>query len=144
MSETKPKAGVLFWVIAVVALLWNLLGVLGYLTLVYASDLVYSALTPEMRAAYEAMPAWTTAAYAVAVFGGALGSILLLFRSGLATIAFVVSLLGILANDYYSFAMAKVQELPGFDGFVMPVIVIVVALFLVVFSVSMKGKGVLR
>jgi len=53
------------------------------------------AARPESyRAIVEARPAWATAAFAIAVFGGALGGVLLLVRRSAAYYVFIASLLG--------------------------------------------------
>jgi hypothetical protein len=79
MSE-NTAAGVhwSFWVLAAVALIWNVLGSLNYLGQMNA-DLV--ATMPEThRAIIEGRPAWATGGFAVSVFAGALGGLLLLLR----------------------------------------------------------------
>ena len=53
------------------------------------------------------MPAWVTAAFALAVFGGALGSLLLLFRKKFAEGVLVVSFLAVLAQMTYNLFLAK-------------------------------------
>ncbi len=57
-----------------------------------------AAMPEERRMVYEAMPAWLTVAYAVGVFGGALGAFGLLVRKRWAVIAFGASLLAVVAN----------------------------------------------
>ncbi|NHK28796.1 hypothetical protein FF098_012820 [Parvularcula flava] len=133
MSETKKKTPVWFWIVAVVALLWNLLGVLAYIGTAFmmGNEQVLSTMEPEMRELYENIPAWSTAAFAIATFAGLFGAILLLMKNGLARILFIISLIAVLVQDYYSFAVAKMHEITGPTAFIMPVIVILVSLFLI-------------
>ena len=50
---------------------------------------------PEVyRAIVESRPAWGTAAFAIAVFGGSLGCLLLLFKKSVAANVFVLALVG--------------------------------------------------
>lgn len=146
MSETAVKLPVWYWIVAIVALLWNLLGVLGFAgtIMVMASADVQATLPPEMQAIYADVPVWSTIAYALAVFGGVLGAVALLIRKGWATPLFVLSLLGIIVSDIYSFAIARVQEISGTGAFIMPAIVLIVAIFLVWFSMMAKKKGFTR
>ena len=48
------------------------------------------------RAIIEVRPAWATGAFAIAVFGGALGCLLLLLRKSTAYYLFIASLLGVI------------------------------------------------
>ena len=142
----KPKTPAWFWIVAVLALLWNLLGLLGFggTMMLMNSEQMLNTLPPEMQAYYTDTPAWATVAYAIAVFGGLFGAIALLIKQGAATILFILSLLGIIVSDIYSFAIAQVQSFGGAGSFVMPAIVLVVAAFLVWFSMMSKKKGYLR
>ena len=60
-------------IVAFVALLWNLIGVAFYLGEVGVLGGAFAPPDPAME-----MPSWVTAAYAIGVFGGALGSLGLL------------------------------------------------------------------
>ena len=92
MSETKSKSPKGFWIIGIVALLWNLMGVASYLQQAYMTDEALAALPAEQQALYENVPAWVTGAFALAVFGGLLGCILLLMKKKLAALLFIISL----------------------------------------------------
>ena len=85
-----------FWVISVVTLIFNAMGVINYFVQMNADSL---ASFPEAyRAIIEGRPAWATGAFAIAVFGGALGSLLLLLRKSAAYYLFIASLLGVIAT----------------------------------------------
>ena len=141
MTETKIKAPTWFWVVAILALIWNLLGVSAYLMDVF--------MTPEMRATlpateqelYENTPAWATAAYAIAVWSGALGSLLLLLRKSLAHTFLVLSFVGIMTQMIHAFFLTNSYEVFGPGGFIMPIMVIVVGLLLIVFARSARTKN---
>lgn len=137
MSEsTTNKPHVWFWVISIVALIWNLLGVMAYLVRAYATEEMIAALPPEQQAEYLIeFPAYYTAAFATAVFAGALGCIALLIRKKLAYYLFIVSLLGVLIQQIYLFLNVDVPS------YVMPVLVILVCIFLVWFAKKSISKG---
>ena len=103
MANSTNKPTTAFWVIAVVALISNLMGVMAYLGQAYMTDEALAALPEAERAINENYPAWATAAFAIAVFGGAIGCILLLLRKKMATTLFIVSLIGILVQMIYNF-----------------------------------------
>ena len=79
MTTTKPNTG--FWIIAVLALLWNLMGVFQYLSTTLWADAIKEALPPEQVALMDALPSWYSYVFAVAVFAGVIGSLLLLIRN---------------------------------------------------------------
>lgn len=84
-----------FWVIGVVGLIFNLLGCINFLSQMNAETV---ASMPEIyRTIAESRPAWGTAAFALAVFGGLLGSLLLLLRKSVALYVFVASVVGAIA-----------------------------------------------
>ncbi|MCO7222946.1 hypothetical protein [Pleionea sp. CnH1-48] len=138
-SSTKPA--VWFWIISVIALLWNLAGV--------AAFVVQMSMTPEQMAAlpeahqelYRVMPAWVTIAFAVAVFGGAIGSLLLLLKKSLAKMILIASLAGVLAQMTYNFFLSNTFEVMGKQAMTMPIVVIIIALALVGFSHMSTNKG---
>jgi len=55
---------------------------------------IVEGLPETHRAIIEGRPIWATAGFALAVFGGALGGLLLLFRISIAIHLFIASLLG--------------------------------------------------
>ena len=124
MSTSKPP--VWFWIIAVIALVWNGMGVMAYLGRAFATDEMIAAMPEEAQAEFlMEFPAWYTAAFALAVFCGVLGSLSLLIRKKWAYVLFIISALGAITQHVYLFTNTDVPS------FVMPVLVIVVCLFLV-------------
>ena len=132
-----------FWVISVVALLWNLMGAVNFVAQMSA-DLV--ATYPEThRAIIEGRPAWATTAFAAAVFGGALGCLLLLFRNSSAFYLFVASLLGVIVTMVHTLAVARSAiEFSLFESVMMMLMPLVVAAFLVWYSQRAENQGWLR
>ncbi len=141
MSElSKNGAPKWFMVVAGVLLVWNLLGVMAYVMQVMMSPETLAALPDEQRQLYETTPAWATAAFAVAVNFGALGCILLLLRRNLAGLFLQLSLAGVLVQMFHAFFMSNSFEVFGPGGMVMPVLVIVIAIYLVVLAAQGQGK----
>ncbi|HEX6073200.1 MAG TPA: hypothetical protein VFY95_09360 [Sphingomicrobium sp.] len=88
----RPIAG-WFMVGAVASLLFMGLGCVLYLTHVLADP---NSMPLDQRVAYGAEPAWVTGAYAVAVWVGLAGTILLVMKRKLAERALLVSLVAVL------------------------------------------------
>lgn len=141
MSESTNKPSTGFWIISIIALIWNLMGVFAYIAQVNMSDEIIAALPEAERALYENVPAWVTGAFAIAVFGGALGCILLLLRKKLATSVLIISLIGIIAQMIYNFGMSKAAEVYGPGGMVMPAMVVLIGVFLVWYAKQATAKG---
>lgn len=97
-----------FMPVAVVALLWNLMGCAAYLMDVMLTPEAVAAMPPDQQALYAARPVWAVAAYAFAVWGGALGCVGLLVRKRWAAPAFLASLLGLIVQDAALFGMSPV------------------------------------
>lgn len=133
-----------FYVASAVGLLWNLLGVMAYVMQVTISDQALAELPEAERLLYETVPAWATGAFALAVFGGALGCLALLLRQRWAIWAFAVSLIGILVQMSHSFFMSNNFEVYGPGGAVMPIMVIAIGIALFIFSRQWAQKGWLR
>ncbi len=129
--------------IALLAIIWNLLGVVAYLMHAYMTDESIALLPENEQVLYVDIPAWYTAAFAIAVFAGAIGSILLLLKKKLASPVLLLSLLGILVQMYYNFFISKSMEVYGPESVVMPIFVILVGVFLVWYSKKMQSEGLL-
>lgn len=97
------------------------------------------------RALYGEYPLWTTIVFAVAVFGGMLGSIALLLRKKWAKTAFIISLIGIIPQMVHNVFFTKSIEVygPG-QAATMPIMVVIFALFLIWFSNYAINKNWLR
>ncbi len=143
MNSTTNKPTTAFWVIGVLALVWNLMGVMAYLAQAYMTEEVLSALPVAEQALYKDIPAWATAAFAIAVFGGSLGCILLLMKKKLAKTVFSISLLGILVQMYYNLFQSNAMEVYGPGGMVMPILVLVIGAFLIWYSQDLTKRGIL-
>jgi peptidoglycan/LPS O-acetylase OafA/YrhL len=138
-SSSKPP--IWFWVVSVIALIWNLMGVMAYLGQAYMSDDVLNALPEAEQALYRDTPAWATASFAIAVWGGALGCLFLLLRKRWAKPVLLVSLIGIIVQMVYNIFISKASEVYGPGGAIMPIIVIVIGIFLVWFSKKSHREG---
>jgi len=141
MSETtKNNAPAWFTIVAVVLLIWNLLGVMAYIMQVTMSPEALAALPDAQRQLYETTPEWATAAFAIAVNGGTLGCLLLLLKRNLAGIFLQLSLAGVLVQMFHSFFMSKSFEVFGPGGMVMPIMVLLIAIYLVMLAGKAKTK----
>lgn len=130
-----------FWMVAIAALLWNLIGVAMFLMQFTMSAEALAALPVEQRTLFAAMPAWGWGAYGVAVFAGAFGSLLLLLKKRAALPMLVISLLAVLAHSAYIFFFSDAFTLVGPGGMVLPTLVLVTAVLLVWFARRSAARG---
>lgn len=99
-TKSTEKPTLIFWAIALVSLLWNGMGSANY---IMQMDPEMVANFPQShRAVIENRPPWATSAFAIAVFGGALGSLLLLLRKRSAILVFLAALFGAIATLIHS------------------------------------------
>lgn len=105
---TKPPKW--FFAIAIVALLWNVAGLIAILADLSLSAADIAALPPDQQALYAARPGWSVVGSVFAVAGGTLGCLLLLLRKRLAAPMFSLSLIGIVLQDVGLFVVAGVGK----------------------------------
>ena len=128
-STIKPATW--FWIVSAIALVWNLMGVMAYLAQVTMSPEAMAALPENQRLLYQSTPSWATGAFAIAVWGGTLGCILLLLRKKLASLLLIISLLGVLVQLYHSFFISNSFAVFGSGGLVMPIMVVIIGVLLI-------------
>ncbi len=141
MKDKNNNAGSVhwsFWVIGAAALIFNILGCINFLSQMNADGV--SALPEQYRAIVESRPAWATVAFAIAVFGGALGGLLLLLKKSAAFYVFVASLLGAVAAQIPIFGMADLPVEALIGGFIQ----VVITVFLIWYSKWAERKGWIR
>ncbi|MEN8136371.1 MAG: hypothetical protein ABFS18_12690 [Thermodesulfobacteriota bacterium] len=126
-----------FWAITIFMLIWNIMGCINF----------FVQMNPDMVASYReneqaiisGRPVWATIAFAIAVFGGALGCILLMLKKYAAFYLFVFSLLGVVITTVHTLSIGinfGVGEIIGI--ILMPPLV---AAFLVWYTKYVANKG---
>ena len=135
-KNTTNKPPIWFWIVSIIGLIWNGMGVMAYLARAYMTDEMIAALPEEQQAEFLIEhPAWYTSAFAIAVFAGALGCLALLLRKKLAYILLMFSLIAVLVQHTYIFMNSYQLSL------FMPIMIIIVSIFLVWFSKNSTAKG---
>ena len=131
------------WIVGVLALLWNFMGVFDYLASQLELEFYMSEFPPEMLEWIDAMPAWATAAWAFGVWGAFAGTIGLLLRKKWAVGAYAVSLGGLLVSSIYSYMLTDAMEMMGGGAVFMNIAIWAVAILLLFYAWAMAKKGVL-
>jgi len=133
-----------FTVIAVVALLWNLLGCFAFVSDLRLSAEDVAQLSKAQQALYNARPGWAIASTALAVLGGAWGCIGLLLCKRWALALFIVSFVGILVQDFGLFILAHGATLAGPTAVVLQGLVLAIAIGLLLLSRKGIDRGWLQ
>ena len=134
MENNTTKIPTWFWVVSVIFLLWNLMGVMSFYMHTFITEEALRALPEAERDLYEQYPPWTVIAFAVAVFGGTLGSVALLMKKKWAKPLFIISFIAIIIQMYHNLFMTTTMEVYGPASVVMPILVVLIAGFLIWFS----------
>ena len=135
----KKKPTTKFYIIGVLALIWNLMGVGAYLIQAFMTEEMIATLPEEQQAEFLVEhPAWYTALFAIAVFGGALACILLLARKKIAYYLFLVSGISAIAQQGYLLATVTLSSV------VMPIMIIIFCIFLIWYCKRCITEGILN
>jgi hypothetical protein len=133
------------WIVGVLATLWNGLGAFDYLMTQTRNQAYLAHFTDPQRVYFESFPIYMEAAWAFGVWGGLLGSLLLLMRSRHAATAFSVSLAGLAASTVYQYVLTSPPEEMKSGAMIgMNVAIWVAAIGLLVYAREMRSRGVLR
>ncbi len=131
-------------IIAISAIAWNTLGLLAFIMQITISQESINSLSQAEQDLYNNIPLWNTIAYAIAVFGGLLGSIFLLLRKKISVTFYLLSLIGIFVQTIYNFFISKAIAVYGYGSAILPLFVLLLGVFLFFYSKQMKEQGVLK
>jgi len=138
------KPSWLFWVIAVLALLWNGFGVFDYWMTSTGNEKYLQDFDPKMIEWILGFPLWRNILWIIAAAAGALGAIALVLRKKIASMLFLINfvtmLLGFVGHDIL---MANGIEMYGQLGLIASFVIIAVSGFFWWWSNRAAGRGVL-
>lgn len=141
-TTTKPTTS--FWVISILAIIWNIMGLMAFFSDAFITAEALNNLPAAEKELYLSYPSWAKIFYGLSVIGGTLGCVLMLMKKGLAFKVFIISLIAILIQMGHSLFFTKSLEVYGNTALIMPTIVIGIAVFLIWYSKNLISKGILR
>lgn len=151
MATTAPlRTPVHLWIVGAVALLYSCFGAYDYVmshmrNLTYISNSMPGVDPNAALGWMDAFPIYAKIGWALGVWGGLLGAILLLMRSRYAVWAFAVSMIGIVLSIGYQLALAPPLQGAGGTAYkVMPWVIIVVGVALLIYAQALTRRDVLR
>lgn len=143
--DGSARTPVHLWIVGGVATLWNAFGAFDYLMTQTRNEAYLAQFTDPQRAYFDSFPMWMEATWALGVWGGLAGALLLLARSRYAVTAFAVSLAGLAVSTVYQYVLnSPPEDMTGVAMIAMNLAIWAVAIGLLVYAMRMRGKGVLR
>ena len=130
--------------VAIVALIWNLLGCFAYLSDVTMKPEDIAKLTQAEQALMASRPDWSIGATAVAVWFGAAGCVGLILRKQWATWVLIASFVGVLLQDLWFLLLSHALSMTGWVAIVLQGIVLAVSIGLVYLARVGSARGWLR
>jgi len=144
-TTAQVRTPVHLWVVGVLAFLWNCFGCYDYLMTNLKNQAYLAQFTADQIAYMDSLPRWLTAFWALGVWGGLVGSILLLIRNRYAVWAFGASFVGAVIGLGYQLVMTTMPASmkQGMMG-VMPYVIILITAFLFWYAWNAEKKGLLH
>lgn len=140
MTKMTTGTKIFAWIMVV----WNALGVMAFVSQLLLTPEMIALLPEAQQEAYNNIPLWSYVAYALAVFGGMLGSFMLALGKKLAFPLLVISLAGVLVQQFYNFVIIDSIALLGPSVVILPSLVVVIAIILVMVSKRGAKAGWLK
>ena len=132
------------WLVGTITLLWNAMGALDYYMSQTKNEAYMSMFTPEQLDFFYSFPSWSVALWAIAVWGGLLGCVLLLLRKHLAVQVFLISLVCVIVNTIYIYGFMNGMEFMGDPlSLAFSAAIIIIAIFLYLYAKKMRALNIL-
>ena len=130
-------------VIAIIAIIWNLFGVISYLMHAYMSNETLATLPKNQQEFMTNLPSWRMASFAIATFGGLLGSIFLLLKKKIAIPLFILSLIAIIIGNYYDIFMVNYYKDADVNGLILPFLILIFGILFAWYSKKLNTLNIL-
>ena len=141
----RAKAPVHLWIVGILATLWNGFGALDYTMTQTRNPAWMAQMTEEQRAWLDSAPAWLDASWALGVWGGLVGSLLMLARSRHSVTAFIVSLAGLAGNTLSQLMSSNLSpHLDDGADWILHGAIWVIAIGLLLYALRLRKRGLLR
>ncbi len=132
------------WVIGIVALLWNAMGAFDFVMTQTNNEAYMSNFTAEQLDFFTGFPFWVVAVWAIAVWGGVIGTLLLLLRMKWAVPVFLASFAAMVITAIHNYGFSNGVEVMG-DPFslIFTAVIFLITLALYLYARAMQKRGVL-
>ena len=143
-GTTAPGRPWHLWLVGILGGLWSAMGAVSFILTQMNAEAVMSRFPPQQREYFASFPWWADGFWAIGVFGGLVGCLLLLLKNRLALRVLLASLIGMIGSSLGGLVllggMEVMRETGGLGLAVFPVIV---AALLAYYAGAMSRRGVL-
>lgn len=144
LGTKRPRRPWHLWLVGIIGGLWSLMGVISFMLTQMHVDAVMSRYPPQQREYFESFPLWAVAFWAIGVFSGGIGCLLLLLKN---RVAFQVLLASAIAAIVFNlgglFLLGGMAVMRATGGLGFTAVPIIVAAVLAYYARAMSTKGVL-
>ncbi|HSH74336.1 MAG TPA: hypothetical protein VLA09_01430 [Longimicrobiales bacterium] len=142
-TATAQRTPLHLWVVGVLGLLWDSVGAFDYLMTQMRNESYMSRFTAEQLEFFYGFPSWVVALWALAVWGGLLGTLLLLLRRRMAVPVLLGSFLAMIGTSIHNFLLSNGLQVMGGGGAAFSAVIFVFASGLWLYARAMARRGVL-
>jgi len=143
MSSNQVKLPITFWIVGVIAILWNLAGIANFGLQVFMEDTMTAAMNPEQKELIANNPAWMKIIFGVATIAGLVGSIGLIIRKKWCVPVLLASLIAVMIQMGYSSFFTNALEVMG-QSPVFPAMVVAFSVILWYYARRSDARGYLN
>ena len=140
-QRAKSAVPLWYWVIAVLALLWNLMGCASFGIEMFAQEAAMESMTEVQKEWARSIPSWIYVVYFLSVTTGVAGCVGLFLRKGWTIAMFAICLVAVVVQMVYTMLIGGGLQAMGPSGLVMPALVIGFAAALLGFSWFARSRG---
>ena len=143
-SDDPPRATPWhLWVVGSLGTLWNAFGAFDYLMTQTENEAYMGNFSPDQIDFFYGLPSWVVAFWALAVWGGLVGTVLLLLRKRWAAPVLLVSFVSMAVSFVHNLLLANGLEIMGAGGAAFSGVIFLVALGLWLYARAMAKAEVL-
>ncbi|RFB06117.1 hypothetical protein [Parvularcula marina] len=132
------------WVVGIFGVLWVGMGCFDYVMTATENEAYFSQIPEDQRAFFLSYPGWFMACYAIGVWGGLIGCILILLKRKLAVPLLLVSFATTVICFAWMLFIAEGRPEMVLWQQIFNAAVLIISLFLLLYSRRMAAAGVLR
>ena len=135
MSELNSKPPLSFWIISILALIWNINGVISYTRIIFRSDEIFNGFSGPEKEYLAAIPVVISVIFGIYIFAGLSGSLLLLLKRKEAALILLAAFITQIIYQHYFLVTQETIEITSTNS-TYPIISIIISFLLVVFASS--------
>ncbi len=122
-AAAAPKTPVWFWILAVIATLWNFMGVFDYWMTQLSVEAYLASFTDAQREYFTSFPLWFVVIWTVAVHLAFIASLAMFARTRFMAPMFAACIVMFVVNATYQYAFTPALEMMGTSGAIFAVVI---------------------